>query len=100
VDRIRAVAPTLHLHLGRESWRTVVPLSSANARIWHRRTGVSKVFSTAFGASVGWKAWVTSMSGISPLWLIASWGWRLTRAVVRKSVKLTVAGRSFGIVGL
>jgi hypothetical protein len=52
VDRIRAVARTMHLHLGRESWRTVVPLSSANARIWHRRPGVSKVFSTAFGASV------------------------------------------------
>jgi hypothetical protein len=51
VDRIRAVAPTLHLHLRRESWRSVVPLSSANARIYHWRPGVSKVFSTAFGAS-------------------------------------------------
>ena len=33
MHRIRAVAPTLHLQPGRESRWTVVPVSSANARI-------------------------------------------------------------------
>jgi hypothetical protein len=63
-------------HLASASGSRIVadfcPLSSANARIWHRRPGVSEVCSTAFGASVVWKAWVASMTGISPLWLIAS----------------------------